>query len=155
MCRKFLFCTLRQNTGNVLHLQCNCSEQCCQDFDVYVNSSVSFERLKDIHWKKVCRRKKWKIEILHRAEGEGRESFEPVACQPFCVFLCEEMRASSLFLLHTMTPLSLGKPAAQVGKSLRLWTLKGEWGGSYLAFELSQHQHTQQALLSSVHENKK
>lgn len=44
----------------------------------------------------------------------------------FLCFLCEEMSESSLFLLHATFPQSLGKPTAQVGEKLSLWTLKGE-----------------------------
>lgn len=90
MCRKFLFCTLRQNTGNVLHLhlQCNCSEQCCQDFDVYVNSSVSFERLKDIHWKKSLQEKKMEDWNSAQSGGRGeRELWTSCLSAFLCVFV--------------------------------------------------------------------
>lgn len=66
-------------------------------------------------------KQKWSIEILHR-----RGSFEPGACQSSSVFLCEEMSESSLFLLHATSPQSVGKPTAQVGEKLSLWTLKEE-----------------------------
>lgn len=62
------------------------------------------------------------------------------------------MSESSLFLLHATCPQSLGKPAAQVGEKLSLWTLKEEREKKkiYLAFELSQQQHTQEPYLSRV-----
>lgn len=133
--------------------------QCCHSFDVYLNSSMSrrsIEGLTDNHWKKIFvgekTNKKGALEFCTRGEGERRGSFEPVACQSFFVFLCEEMSESSLFLLHATSPQSLGKPAAQVGEKLSLWTLKEERQKKKicLAFELSQQQHTHQPYLSRV-----
>ena len=115
---------------------CLCSAilqaQCCHTFDVYLNSSMSwgiFEGLTENHWKNcLCgeKNKNGALKFCTRGEGERRGSFEPVACQSFSVFLCEEMSESSLFLLHATSPQSLGKPAAQVGEKLSLWTLKEE-----------------------------
>lgn len=75
---------------------------------------------------KKTKNKNGALKFCTRGEGERRGSFEPVACQSFSVFLCEEMSESSLFLLHATSPESLGKPAAQVGEKLSLWTLKEE-----------------------------
>lgn len=104
-------------------------------------------------WGEKKTKQKWSIEILQQRRGREERSFEPVACQSFSVFLCEEMSESSLFLLHATSPQSLGKPTAQVGEKLSLWTLKEEREEkkkTYLPFELSQQQHTQQPYLSRV-----
>lgn len=78
------------------------------------------------------KKQKRNIEILHQRRGERRGSFEPVACQSFSVFLCEEMTESSLFLLHATSLQSLGKAwctgwrKKKREKKLSLWTLKAE-----------------------------
>lgn len=81
------------------------------------------------------KKQKQNIEILHQRNGERRGSFEPVACQSFPVFLCEEMSESSLFLLYATSPKSLGKRAAQVGEKFVDFE-RGKRKKKIIAFEL-------------------
>lgn len=157
----YFACLLKKEQRKCL---CVCNEihraQCCHSFDVRLNSSKSwgsFEGLTENHWKRnLCggkknEKQKWSIEILHQRRGrKERELWTSCLSVFFCVFVWGDE-----WEFPVPPPCYLSRESGQTRctgwrKVEFVDFERGKKKKSYLAFELSQQQHTQQPHLSGV-----